>query len=499
MSRPSDLPAEEVTASPPASAGGEGGTLLRGGSWLAAGQLLRNVLQIVVIVILAKLLSPADYGLATLAFIVIGFGYIFTELGLTAAVVQKQDLTEDDLRAAFWLNAGAGLVVTAVVATAAPSIAAVYDEPRLLPLLLVSSLTFTVSLGIVHTALLERAGRFRTLTVIDLACTVFGWTVTVVAAASGLGALSLVLGPLLQAVLSSVVLWCTVRWLPRGRGSRMAYAHVWRFGRALSGYTVVNFLSFNADSIVVSRVAGTSELGLYNRAYNLTRMPADQAFWILDRLLLPTFSRLQTDRARLQAAVLRSVGFSCLLLFPALFGMAVLAEPIVGGVLGDKWLGMVPLLQLLAIASAPQVAVSVMRTVFTAAGATGKLFRYGLVQNAVTVAAILVGARWGPIGVAAALALRAWLGLPWLMAAPMRLLDLTWSAAVAPMVRVLTATLVMSGAVHLLDDGLADQPPAVRVSLGILLGVTVFGLSAALVARTDIRSAIAFLRRRTSQ
>lgn len=475
---------------------GQAGRLLRGGSWLAAGQLLRNVMQLIVIVVLANLLSPSDYGLATLAFVVVGLGHIFTELGLTAAVVQKPDLDEQDLRSAFWLNAGTGVVMTGLVAAAAPVLAAIYGEPRLVPLLLVASVMFSISLGVVHTALLERAGRFRSLAIIELALTFFGWTVTLVAAYRGAGAMSLVLGPVLQTALGTLILWGTVRWVPRGFGTRASYRHVWRFGRSLTGFTLLNFLATNADSIVISRVATASQLGLYNRAYNLTRMPAEQAFAILDRLLLPTFARLQSDAQRLQSAVVRAIGFFCLLLFPALFGMAALAEPLVRGLLGDEWSGMVPILQLLAIASAPQVPVSLMRTVFTAAGETGRLFYYGLVQNAVTVAAILVGATWGITGVATALALRAWIGLPWLLWSPMRLLGSSYLAAMAPMARVLVPTLVMATSVYLLDTTMQALPDLWRVALGVVVGVVVFALSVLLTARQTLAGALTTIRGR---
>lgn len=417
---------------------------------MAAAGLGTQAFQFLVSIVMARLLLPSQFGETALVYSIAAFAQIFTDLGLSAAVVHANRVTEDLLSSAFWLNAISGVALTLVVSALAVPISLIYGEPDLVGLLILVSLNFTFSLGAVQLALLERSFNFQRIAIVETSSSFIGMAAVPVAALLGLGVYSLVLGPLLTTCLLSASLWASVRWWPSRWASRATIHELWNFSRGLVGFNAVNYWSRNLDNLLLGGTVSSAELGYYNRAYNLMMIPVGQMGGVLMRVLYPALARMRDEPARMGRAWTRAVAVATgSITLPLTLTMAATAPALVEVLYGPRWTGMVTVLELLSLAAVPQILGAATGGPYRAAGRTGLLFKLGLVASACTVLAIIVGLPWGTTGVATALLINSWVCLP---------------IVVAPLARILQLPLT-----QLLSPAIAGWAPAAATVTGELL------------------------------
>lgn len=380
----------------------------RGMAWAGGFRIVMQVVQLAGSIALARLLRPSDYGLFAITGTVNGFATLLTELGLAAAIVHGRRLTDRLLATAFWLNVVTGVVLTGGMMLAAGPVAAFYDEPELVPLLRIASLGFTLSVGPVHLGLLQRALRFGRLGAIELAGTLSALGTSLVLAVRGAGAVSLVVGPLVGTVVTTVGYWSSAQWTPQQAPDRTSLRELWQFSGGLTGFNLVNYWSRNADNLLIGKYVSASALGLYGKAYSLMRLPLEEVSSVIGRVMAPALTMVGNDTERFRRVWLQSIRAALLLTMPLSVGVTVSAPTIVLVLFGPRWVGMTDVLALLAASIPPQVVGRTLGPVYQANGQTGLLFRLSLISTSATVAAIAVGLRWGIEGVALALLIKAW-------------------------------------------------------------------------------------------
>ena len=392
------------------------GTGVRSGArWILAARVVAQVLQFAGVLVTARLLVPEDYGKMAVVYPIIGFAIIFTNLGLGSAVIHIEHLTERLLATAFWLNLLSGLGLTLLVCAVSFPVAAVLDEPLLVPLICLASLTFIIQVAVVHNALLERALLFREIAIFETFGAVAMFATMAGGAAIGLGPFALVLGPLVEGIVSVTLRVVEVRWWPRTGLHRDSARELWAHAKGVTGFNIVAYWGRNADNLLLAGVASQAALGNYNRAYRLMRLPVDQTIAMMSRVLYPALARLRTDEARLGDAWLRAVSATVVVTAPAALMLAVAAGPAVHVLLGPRWNGMVPILELLALSAIPQVMISTAPGLMRATGSTRLLFRSGLLAAGLSIVAMLIGLPWGTVGVATALLVKFSLDVPWVL------------------------------------------------------------------------------------
>lgn len=442
-----------------------GEAVRRSAVWGVGSRVASQVLQFAGLIITARLLVPSDYGKAAVVFPVIAFANLFTTLGLGSSVIHARRVTEKLLSTAFWVNAAAGLVLALLLTALSYPLSVLFRSPALVSLLSLASLLFVVNLSIVHTALLERTLRFKQIAVIETGAAALGIAVTVGAALAGAGAHSLVLGPLATQTAVTVCAWATVRWRPRARPDRESLRELWAYSRGITGFKFLNFWSRNADNLLLARFVPMAELGNYSRAYNLMQLPVGQMNNMMSRVLFPALTRLRDDRPRLGRAWLKALSTAGALTAPVTFGTAVAAPALIEVLFGQRWLGMVPVLQLLAVSALPQTLTTPVASVLRATGATDLLFKLGLVTSAMSLTAIVIGLPWGTIGVATALVVKFYLEVFVSLRPCLRQMDLSWRDLVVAMRGVWFSCLVMAAAGLLVRWGLDDAWAAWQVLL----------------------------------
>lgn len=455
----------------------------RGFASVVSGRLLGQVAQFFASIVLARLLLPSAYGLVAITWTLTGFAALFSDLGLGAALVQSSRVTERDAATAFVINEGCGVAMTLIVIVLRHPLADLLGQPRVASLLALASLTFTLSVNVVPFAILERRMQFATVAALDVVSTAVGLGVSIVCAARGVGAESLVIGPLATAAVLSVGSLAAARWVPKAWPSRSSARRMMGFSGHLTGFNVLGYWARNADNLLLGRFAGATELGLYNRAYQLMLLPLTQVGGVLGRVLLPLLSNMQGDHARLRRAMIRLAGTTSLIVFPLLLGLAATAHNFVLTAFGPHWRGAIPLIVLLAISGMPQVFGILSSQVCQAVGRPQLLSTWGAAWNLSALIAIVAGLPWGATGVAIALAIRGWLAIPLEMMPARRTIGVGGLEVVRAGALPLAAAVTMAVIVALLGAVL-DQvvPVAASLVLQVLVGVAVY---VGIVARTD--------------
>jgi len=399
-------------------------TVARGATWSALGRFGGQFAQLAAGIVLARLLTPADFGILASVYVITGFSVLFFELGVSSALVQLKDVTEQDLATAFWINAIGGVLFTGVLAALGPFVAEVFNQPALRVVTPICALTFGLSFGVVHRALLARQLRYRTLSLIDLATTLVGYSVSIVLALGGAGYFALALGPVTASALLSIFYWAAFPWRPKYFICRTSLPRLWRFSGGLLGFNVVNYIGRNADNLLIARYFGAAQLGYYNRAYNLMLLPVQQVSGVLGGVMFPALSRLQDDRARVAAGYKRAVRLINTATVPLLLGLSATAPGVIPLIWGGQWEATVPILQILCLAGVTQCTTSSVGWIFQSQNRTGLMFRLGLISTGVGVVGIVAGFPFGVIGLSVAILISGIVILPINLIPACRLIDL---------------------------------------------------------------------------
>lgn len=401
-----DAPHAGTDAAPPIHAAdptaGVGEKVASGLRWKLVAQVVTQVSRAAVGLVLARLLTPDDFGLAALALAFSALALVLSDPSLTAALVQRRTITEADRSTVFWATLAAGIGCTGIGIALSGPIAGFYGEPDVQPLLAVESLTFfLVSLSAIPVALMTREMAFRGLEIREIAGTVVGGLVGLSAALMGAGAWAIIAQSVASAAIATALLWYFSTWRPRWLFSWESLRDSGSFGLKLFASRLLSFANLNADNLLVGRYLGASALGFYAIAYNVMYAPMARITSPIQMVMVPAFARLQDDRERLGRAWLRGARLSAAVAMPAFLGMLAVAPDFVTVVLGKRWAPSVPVLQLLCISGILQGIQLLQQPVLQGRGRAGDLLRFGLVSTPVNLAGFIIGMQWGIVGVAA--------------------------------------------------------------------------------------------------
>ena len=397
--------------------GGPGGSSLgraaaRGAAVTFSAQGVRLVLQVGGIAVLGRLLSPTDYGLVAIVAVIVGYGELFRDFGLSSAVIAAKDVSRAQRDNLFWLNTGIGAVLALALAATSPLLARVFDEPRLAPVALALSGTFVLNgLSTQHRAMHARHLRFARLSGSEIGGQAVGLAAGITLALAGGGYWALVLQQLTAQLLTLVLVVTTHRWWPRRVDRGASIRPFLGYGSALLGSQLLTQVATSAAPLALGLRLGPASVGLFTRAAQLVTMPLLQLQAPSTRVALPVLSRLRDQRERF-AAFLCSGQFALLTVVGLVFAtLAAQGPSVVRVVVGPQWSAAVPVFQVLLVAGWFQAASYAGYWVYLAKGATLRHLQLGLMTRPLMAVATVLGARWGLEG--AALAYAGGMALAW--------------------------------------------------------------------------------------
>lgn len=374
----------------------------RGTAASLLAQVVRFVLQFGSVLVLARLLVPADFGLVAMVTAVIGIAEIFRDFGLSAAAIQAPELSRAQRANLFWANTALGAVCAVVAVALTPALVALYDEPRLGSVVPALAGIFVLSgINSQYRASLTRDMRFGVLAASDVAAQAAAAAVAIGLAWLGAGLWALVAQQIVVAIASLVINVVNARWLPGWPVRGVPIRGFVKYGSGFLGAQSLMYATSNVDAVLVGAVWGKVELGLYSRAYQLLMVPLNQVNAPLTRVALSVLSRIQEDKARFAHYVGRAQLVVCYVTMLGLAVAAALAEPLVVVLFGAGWEGVAPIFTLLAIGGIFRAASAVAYWTYLATALTGALFRLQLWTRPLMVGVIAAGTPWGGRGVAA--------------------------------------------------------------------------------------------------
>jgi len=385
---------------------------VRGGMVTMVAQAVSIVVQLTSTVVLARLLSPEDYGVMAMVMAVTAFAGLFREMGLSSAAIQKKDLTRGQQSNLFWLNVAMGSLLTLMVALGSPMVAWFYQKPELTVVTLALSANFFIgSLATQHDAMLVRRMQFVRKSVATISGSLVTLTVAVVLALRGSGYWALVWGTLAGGIVTTILTLVLSPFRP-GRPSRgQGIREMLGFGANVTAFNFVNYFARNLDNVLIGRVWGATSLGNYSRAYQLLMFPITAIRGPITSVAFPAMSRLQGEPNAYRAYYRRVIMVLANLTMPISAFLFVSSSPVILLVLSEKWTGVTPIFSILAITAFIQSPYSLTGMIQLTLGRGAKYFKMGLVAAIIVSIGFSIGVIWGPKGVATAYAVTTYLNL----------------------------------------------------------------------------------------
>jgi O-antigen/teichoic acid export membrane protein len=452
---------------------------LKSGAITLADQGLVTVINTASAIVLARLLTPEDYGIVTMVTAITAFVNLFRELGLSSATVRTRDITHEQISALFWINAGLGAAITLIIAASGPVLAWFYHKPQLILVAAGVSITSVVSsLGTQHGALLNRNMRFTAMAIIRISSLLVGFLTAVIVALSGGAYWALVAGPVVSAICHTIGNWVASGFRPgrfkRGIGLRPLI----RFGANVAGYNIVNYFHRNMDNVLIGKAWGTVQLGLYSKAYSLLMMPMSNLRIPLNRVAFPAMSRMQNEPKEFRSYYIRYCALLSFITMPIVAFLFAGSKHVIHFLLGPRWVGASELFNILALVSFIQAPASLLGIVQTSLGRGKQFFYLGLITTIASVAAFFIGLPWGARGVAIGYCISTYLVLPGSLIYAFRDTPLRPSDFYRSIMKPAIASIVMGVALMLTESrlrGLAEVPLlGVMLIMGGLLYLGVF-------------------------
>jgi PST family polysaccharide transporter len=375
--------------------------VIRGGFAKAFSQGATLTLRMGSLMVLARLLTPKDFGLVGMVTAFTGVLNLFRDFGLSTATVQRRHVTDDQVSTLFWINVLVGFLLALLLGGTAPFVASFYHEPRLfwVSIALATSFIFN-SAGVQHTALLERQMRFTALASIDLISLIVSTAIGISMASTGFGYWSLVAAAVALPLVTTLCLWFATGWVPGRPRSQDGVHSLLRFGGTLTLGNIVVYLAYNLEKVLLGRFWGADALGLYGRAYQLINLPTENlnsAFW---GVAFSGLSRVREDAQKFRNYFLKGYSLLLALTIPVTIAAAAFAPDLILVVLGPKWKDVIVIFRLLTPTILIFALINPLAWLIFSLGMVGRNLKVVLVLAPVVIIGYAAGLPYGPKGVA---------------------------------------------------------------------------------------------------
>lgn len=384
---------------------------VKGMFWSFVEQVLTRGVNFVIAVILARLLSPTDYGLLGMMSIFICLSQMFADGGMSVALVREKNVSEEDKSTVFIFNMVVSIFFYCLLFLIAPSVAAFYGQPILTPLMRVLALTFVIgSLTAVHNTMLTIRVDFKTKSIISFATALISGTAGIVCAYRGLGVWSLITQSVSAAVVSTLLLFVLVRWCPRLKFSIESFKRLFGYSSKLLVSNIIIQLYDNSYYMVIGKKFSAADVGQYTQASKYPSVVNQTVTSALNRVAFPILSRLQDDDEQMLAFYGKYIQVACFVTFPIMLGLCGCAQPFVSLLLTDKWLECVPLMQIICFSMMLDVVTNISLNLLYVKGRSDLVLRLEIIKKAIAFSILFVSMFFGIKVMCLGLVLNAYIG-----------------------------------------------------------------------------------------
>jgi teichuronic acid exporter len=369
---------------------------IKGLIWSFTNSFAGQGIQFVVGIILARVLSPKEFGLIGMITIFIAVSQSFIDSGFQQALIRKQNPTQDDFSTVFYFNIVIGILFYFLLFVLATPISDFYHEPQLKNLIRVLGLSLLIlSFTIIQTSILTKRIDFKLQTKISIIAVVISGTISIFMAYAGWGVWSLVILTLAKYFINSFLLWFWNEWRPILVFSKKSFKELFSFGSKLLVSGLIDTLYNNIYYLIIGKYFSATELGYYTRADQFQAMPSSNLHGIIGRVTYPVFASIQDDKVMLKAAYQKIIRSTMFITFILMMGMAAAAKPMIFTLIGEKWQPAIIYLQLLCFVGMFHPLHALNLNMLNVQGRSDLYLRLEVIKKILAVPIIIVGVIWG--------------------------------------------------------------------------------------------------------
>lgn len=372
----------------------------KGVFWSGIEKFASGGVQFLANIILARILTPDDFGLLAVIAVFVQISQTFIDSGFSNALIQKKDRSQADYSTVFLFNLAISIGFYLILFFCSPLIAHYFDNDKLTSLTRVIGINLIVgALVSVHKTKLTVELRFKFQSVITLIASLVSAVVAIYMAYHGFGVWSLVILTILNTSIQVILIYVFIKWKPSLLFSRSSFNRLFSYSSKLLGASMIHLLYRNIYPIVIGKKFTPVQLGYFNRADTYAMYAPSTISQVISRVAFPIFSRIQDDNARLRNAYSKYIVGSSLIIFPIMVGLIVLARPLTILVLTEKWLPMVPMLQILCIDWMTDHLCQINLNVLYVKGRSDLALRLEIIKKSIAITIFFISLYWGIIGV----------------------------------------------------------------------------------------------------
>ena len=381
---------------------------ISGVKWNAIGRFSTQGVNFVIGLILARLLSPSDYGVVGMVGIFFAIAQTFIDSGFGSALIRKNDCTDEDYSTAFYFNIIVGLVCCVLLSVLSPFIANFFDTPILKDLIKVMSLNMLIgSFAIVHGTKLTHAVDFKSQSIVNLLTAILSGSMGIFMAYKGLGVWSLVFQQLIATILRVMFLYIATKWVPKREFSKDSFKYLFNFGSKILTASLLHTIYANMTTMIIGKFYSAKDLGYYSRGESLATYPSTNITGILQSVTYPVLSKIQGDDERLIQSYRKLISMTSMVIFFGMFLLAALAKPLIVIMLTDKWLDAVIYLQVFCFAYMFDHICALNLNVLYVKGYSNLVLKLEIIKKAISISMILAAVPFGVLAICIARALYA--------------------------------------------------------------------------------------------
>ena len=472
----------------------------KGAFWGLSSNLIVSMISFCGTIIMARILSPRDFGLIGMAVLLTGIVSLFGNLGLGTALVQKKEIDDEYLSTAFWasLIVGAGLTVTSIII--APLASIFFKEPIVKWIGIILSVNFVVtSVSSVHRTLLYKDILLKKIAIIEVISRFVRVSIMLICAFLGMGFWSIVVGMMSEAIVKTLLFITRVKWRPVFEFNVTKFKELFHFGKNVYGQGFLNYLNNNMDFLVTGRLLGTSLFGFYQFSHNLPYLVKGYIKDGVAPVAFPVFSKVNSDKERLARGFFKGIKHISIMTLPIMFGLAFSASDFVAVAYGLRWLPAAEPMRLLAISAGLASINCLIDPVFYTVGRPDIGLKWSLIRTFMTIVLVMSLSKWGISGIALAmLIVESMMILTAYTAA--KLLRADFRNYIIALLPAITGSLVMVIFLHLFNKLVfSTDNMGLRLMSNIVTGAVVYIVSLLLIYKKDLIDTVEFIRLSTQK
>ena len=367
--------------------------------WLLIDKIGSSTVNFAITIILARLLTPEDFGLVAMVLIFFELSSTFIESGFFPALVREKEITEKDKTTTFTFNLISAIIVYAVLFWAAPAIAAFFDQEVLTLIVRIMGLNLIIyAFSIIQRAHLTQQIDFKTQTKVRFVAVVVSGSVAIILAISGWGVWSLIVKILLMALIDTALLWFVRPWKPKLKIHKKSFQKLFGFGYKILLSSLLDKFYQQIYKLLIGKYFSSAALGFYTQAANFTNILINTLFRTLEKVTYPVLAKLQDNKTRLKSGYRKVIKMSSFIIIPCMVILGVLAKPLILLLMGEKWLPAVPFLQLLCLSGLTYHFSQINLNMLLVLGRSDLGLKLEIIKKVMITLAIIIGIRYGIYG-----------------------------------------------------------------------------------------------------